>query len=100
MRSPGQALAEWFVRRITRPRREYRRFGVNDPIKLKSRIRPGDIVLVDGDQRISQVVKYLTMSPWSHSAIYIGSALLRDPQTRSEVRRAYGKEARYLVAEA
>lgn len=100
MRSPGQALAEWFVQRITRPRREYRRFGVNDPIKLKSRIRPGDVVLVDGDQRISQVVKYLTMSPWSHSAIYIGSALLRDPRTRSEVRRSYGKEVRYLVAEA
>jgi hypothetical protein len=100
MRSPGQALAEWFVRRITLPRREYRRFGVNDPFKLKSRIRPGDVVLVDGDQRISQVVKYLTMSPWSHSAIYIGSALLRDPEKRFEVRLQYGKEARYLVAEA
>ena len=100
MRSPGQALAEWFVRRITRPRREYRRFCVNDPVRLKSRIRPGDVVLVDGDQHISQVVKYLTMSPWSHSAIYIGSALLRDPQKRAEVRRTYGKEARYLIAEA
>jgi hypothetical protein len=100
MRSPRQALAEWFVRRITRPRREYRRFVLNDPIKLKSRIRPGDVLLVDGDQRISQVVKYLTMSPWSHSAIYIGSALLRDPLKRAEVRGIYGKEARYLIAEA
>ena len=100
MHSPGQALAEWFVQRITRPRREYRRFALNDPERLKSRIRPGDVVLVDGDQRISQVVKYLTTSPWSHSALYIGSALLRDPAKRSEVRRKYGKEARYLVAEA
>ena len=100
MRSPGQVLAEWFVRRLTLARREYRRFVFNDPVKLKSRIRPGDVVLVDGDQRISQVVKYLTMSPWSHSAIYIGSALLRDKQKRPEVRRIYGKEARYLIAEA
>jgi hypothetical protein len=100
MRSPRQVLAEWFVRRITRPRREYRRFIFNDAEKLKSRIRPGDIVLVDGDQRVSQVVKYLTMSPWSHSAIFIGSALLRDPARRDEVHRRYGKEARYLVAEA
>jgi hypothetical protein len=100
VRSPGQVLAEWFVRRITRPRREYRRFVFNDALKLKSRIRPGDVVLVDGDQRISQAVKYLTMSSWSHSALYIGSALLRDPEHRSDVRRLYGKEARYLVAEA
>jgi hypothetical protein len=72
----------------------------NDAERLKSRIRPGDVVLVDGDQRVSQVVKYLTMSPWSHSAIYIGSALLRDPVRREEVKRIYGREARYLIAEA
>ncbi len=100
MRSPRQILAEWFVREITRPRREYRRYVFNDPVRLKSRIRPGDIVLVDGDQRVSQVVKYLTMSPWSHSAIYIGSALLRDAANRPEIRRRYGSEARYLIAEA
>ena len=65
MRSPAQALGEWLVSRITRPRLEYRRYVFNDPKRLKSRIRPGDVVLVDGDQRVSQVVKYLTMSPWS-----------------------------------
>jgi hypothetical protein len=100
VRSPRQVLAEWFVRRITLPRREYRRYVFNDAEKLKSRIRPGDVVLVDGDQRVSQVVKYLTMSPWSHSALYIGSALLRDPVKRNEVLRRYGKEARYMIAEA
>ena len=100
MRSPGQVLGEWFVRQITRPRREYRRVVFNDPERLKSRIRPGDVVLVDGDQRVSQAIKYLTMSPWSHSAIYVGSLLLRDPARRPEVRRQFGAEARYLIAEA
>ena len=100
MASPEQLLARWFVRQITRPRREYRRYACNDPEKLKSRIRPGDVVLVDGDQRVSQVVKYLTMSPWSHTAIYIGSALLRDPATRADVRKQWGSEARYLIVEA
>ena len=100
MRSPGQLLAEWFLHQLTRPRREYRRVVFNDPERLKSRIRPGDVVLVDGDQRVSQVVKYLTMSPWSHSALYVGSALLRDPARRAEVRRRFGKEARYLIVEA
>ena len=100
MRSPAQALAEWVVTRITRPRQEYRRYVFNDPEKLKSRIRPGDVVLVDGDQRVSQVVKYLTMSPWSHSAIFVGSRFLRDPAQRAETRRLFGKEARYLIVEA
>jgi len=100
VRSPAQVLAEWFVRHITRPRREYRRFVFNDAEKLKSRIRPGDVVLIDGDQRVSQVVKYLTMSSWSHSAIYIGSALTRDSTRRAEVKRVFDGEARYLIAEA
>ncbi|MEX0880433.1 MAG: YiiX/YebB-like N1pC/P60 family cysteine hydrolase [Thermoanaerobaculia bacterium] len=100
MRSPPQAFGEWLVSRITRPRLEYRRYVFNDPEKLKSRIRPGDVVLVDGDQRVSQVVKYLTMSPWSHSAIYVGSRFLRDPAARAETRRRFGKESRYLIVEA
>ncbi|MEP6993700.1 MAG: YiiX/YebB-like N1pC/P60 family cysteine hydrolase [Acidobacteriota bacterium] len=100
MRSPHQVLAQWFVRQLTLPRREYRRFVFNDPERLKSRIRPGDVVLVDGDQRVSQVVKYLTMSSWSHTAIYIGSALVRNPARRVDIQRQFGREARYLIVEA
>ena len=100
MRSPVQLLAEWFVRQLARPRREYRHVVFNDPVRLKSRIRPGDVVLIDGDQRVSQVVKYLTMSPWSHSAMYVGSGLLQNSATRLEVRRRFGYEARYLIVEA
>ena len=100
MRSPPQALGAWFVRYITRPREEYRRWYLNDPVRLKSRIRPGDVILVEGDQRVSQAIKYLTMSPWSHTGIYVGSALLRDPAQRDQVKATFGKEARYLIVEA
>jgi len=62
---------------------------------------PGDVLLVDGDQRISEAVKYLTQSSWSHSALYIGDALLRkDEATRRETSRRFGREARFLVVEA
>ena len=100
VRSPPQVLGGWFIGYITRPREEYRRWFFNDPVRLKSRIRPGDVLLVEGDQRVSQAIQYLTMSPWSHSAMYVGSALLRDPERRPEVRRRFGSEARYLVVEA
>jgi hypothetical protein len=94
-------LAKWFLQRITRPRRSYRRFLYNDPEKLKATIRPGDVLLVDGDQRVSQAVKYLTMSSWSHSALYVGDALLRgDAAAGVRLRRRFGREARYLIVEA
>lgn len=101
MRSPARALSDWFVKRLTRPRRRYHRFIYNSPEKLKATISPGDVLLVEGDQRISQAIKYLTMSSWSHSALFIGDALLRrDPATRAEVQRRFGREAKYLIVEA
>jgi hypothetical protein len=73
----------------------------NDPETLKSTIQPGDVLLVDGDQRVSEAVKYLTQSSWSHSALYIGDALLRrDSETRTTTQRRFGREARWLIVEA
>ena len=93
--------SRWFLRQLTRPRLRYRRFAFNDAHKLKARIEPGDVLLVDGDQRVSEAVKYLTMSSWSHSALFIGDALLRrDDETRRETLRRFGRESRYLVLEA
>lgn len=101
MRTPRRILADWFLRQITRPRRQYRRFVYNDPKKLKATIAPGDILLVDGDQRVSQAVKYLTQSSWSHSALYVGDTLLhRDPETKARLQKRFGREARHLIVEA
>src|SRR5262245_6739109 len=101
MRSPQRAIADWFVRRLTLPRRRYQRYGYNDPDALKATIRAGDVLLVDGNQRVSQAIKYLTMSSWSHSALYVGDALLtRDAATRAEAQRRFGRDAKYLIVEA
>src|SRR5882672_8069120 len=101
MRSPARALSAWFVRILTRRRRRYQHHVENVPERLKATIRPGDVLLVDGDQRVSQAIKYLTMSSWSHSAIYVGDALLRrDTATRNEMQRRFGREARHLLVEA
>ncbi len=61
------------------------------------------MLLVEGDQRVSQAIKYLTMSSWSHSALYIGDALLKrdaDPAARAEIQRRFGREAKHLIVEA
>ena len=41
------------------------------------------------------------MSSWSHSAIYVGDAMLRrDAATRADVQRRFGREAKHLIVEA
>lgn len=44
----------------------------SDPVALGMTLKPGDILLVEGDTRISSVIKYLTQSIWSHAAMYVG----------------------------
>ena len=38
-------------------------------------LRPGDVLLVEGNRRISVAIKYVTQSTWSHAALYVGDAL-------------------------
>jgi hypothetical protein len=101
VRSPRRFLSDWFLEQITKPRRNYRRWIYNDPVRLKAAIKPGDVLLVEGEQRLSQAVKYLTTSTWSHSAIFIGDAYLkRHPEDRVRIYRRFGREARFLIVEA
>lgn len=101
MRSPRRVFADWFLKQITQRRRHYRRWVYNNPVRLKAAIQPGDVLLVEGDQRVSQAVKYLTTSTWSHSALYVGDALLkRNPADQSRIYHRFGREARFLIVEA
>jgi hypothetical protein len=50
----------------------YEPFTPSDPEQLRSIIAPGDVLLVEGNNRISGIIKYLTQSTWSHSALYVG----------------------------
>jgi hypothetical protein len=52
------------------------------PIEVLSRcLRPGDVLLIEANTRIASIIKYLTQSTWSHSAIYVGEGLPPDPET-------------------
>jgi hypothetical protein len=42
-------------------------------------LQPGDVLLVDGNQRISSAIKYLTQSTSSHAALFVGNALGSPP---------------------
>jgi hypothetical protein len=47
-------------------------FTPSDPERLSEVMQPGDVLLVEGNNRISGVIKYLTQSTWSHAALYVG----------------------------
>jgi hypothetical protein len=53
----------------------YEPYTPSDPDTLRRTLEPGDILLIEGNQRISAVIKYLTQSTWSHAALYIGDVL-------------------------
>jgi hypothetical protein len=42
------------------------------PDTLLKHLMPGDVVLVEGNSRISGAIRYLTQSTWSHAALYVG----------------------------
>jgi len=60
-------LATYLTKQITEnsiPTSTYR--------QLELALQPADVLLVEGDTRISVAIKYLTQSTWSHSALYLG----------------------------
>src|SRR5438094_262563 len=86
---------------LTKPRGNYNRILPTDLETLRLTVRKGDVILVDGDQRVSEVIKYLTQSSWSHVALYVGDELLRRfPARREELVRANGQDAQHLIVEA
>ena len=41
---------------------------------IKSILKPGDVVLIEGQSRVSSAIQFITNSNWSHAAIFIGKA--------------------------
>ena len=50
----------------------YEPFTPSDPERLLGVIQEGDVLLVEGNSRLSGIIKYLTQSTWSHAALYVG----------------------------
>ena len=64
----GQMIARY----LEKPVSGYEPFTPSDPNALAASLRPGDVLLVEGNNHISGVIKYLTQSTWSHAALYVG----------------------------
>ncbi|MFT3741146.1 MAG: YiiX/YebB-like N1pC/P60 family cysteine hydrolase [Gammaproteobacteria bacterium] len=73
-----------------------------DFTKLQFEIRPGDVLLVEGRNRLSQIIKQVTQSSWSHSSIYIGRPCdIKNAELREHVDKFYqGPPDQQLLVES
>ncbi len=75
------------------------------PDLLEATLRPGDVLLVEGESRVSMAIKVLTQSNWSHAALFVGhawsgAAATPDPLTLIEADLRAGVRAVPLSAYA
>lgn len=64
-----QRIGRWLATDVTpraAPRTDFARFSEH--------LQPADVVLVEGRSRVAGVIQTVTLSSWSHAALYIGPA--------------------------
>ncbi|WP_455269404.1 lipo-like protein [Rhizobium herbae] len=67
----GMALAG----KLTAKTSGYEPYTPSDPETLARTLRPGDILLIEGNHKVSNTIKYLTQSTWSHAAFFAGDEI-------------------------
>ena len=72
-------LGHWLANVLTKQASGYEPYTPSDYDTLWATLKPGDILLVEGNQFVSSTIKYLTNSTWSHAAFYVGHELPRPP---------------------
>ena len=56
--------------------------------RLRYELRPCDVILVEGYSRVSRVIRWITNSPWTHAALYIGRLHdIEDEQARERLQQ-------------
>jgi len=86
-------MYRWFIKKIfeglTRER-ESLQIKICDFPRFRYEVRPGDVILVEGRSRLSEVIKTITLSRWTHSALYIGRiGSIEDEALREKARKFY-----------
>jgi len=64
------------------------------------KVRPGDVLLIEGHNRISTIIRHVTQSVWTHAALYIGRLQdIEDVKLREIVKQSGGSdlEGQFLI---
>lgn len=94
-------LEKKVIQHVVSDLKYYEQHAFNDMENLKKFIRPGDVVLVEGKQRISHIIKLLTNSSWSHIFYYVGDFFVREGMPlKSYYEEKYGEWSKFMIVEA
>ena len=90
-------FTEWLVQEHDRPE-----MPLCDFAHLSMEIRPCDVLLVEGRSHVSDIIKTITQTIWTHSALYIGRLQdIDDPGLRALIEKFYqGDPNEQLLIEA
>ena len=90
-------LSQYLMKQVGKPRPHLCDFN-----KISYELRPGDVILIEGHNRISHIVKRITSSPWTHASLYLGRLHdIEDPKVRVAIRKNYsGGISDQLILEA
>ena len=83
MNRPLRVVGQWLAGYLTRPLFNYEPYAPVPAGRLQALLEPGDVLLVEGNTRVSTAIKYLTQSTWSHAALYVGESLGNDKDGRT-----------------
>ena len=81
----SKALTKWLTKDPEQPSESVLLLNFD---RLSYELRPGDVILVEGRSKVSEVIKMITQNPWTHAALYIGRLFeIEDKSLRAIIRR-------------
>jgi hypothetical protein len=67
-----ERISAAILRFLSKPTVRYAPFFAPEPEVLRESLKLGDVILIEGNTRLSAIIKFLTQSTWSHAALYVG----------------------------
>jgi len=66
-------IRSYVIAKLHQQRYQYRLLYRNDMPTLKRALRPGDVILVEGERLMSDWIKVFSYHTWTHCAMWVGS---------------------------
>ncbi len=86
-----------FVRWLTHEK-ENDQLPLSDFDRMRYELRPGDVLLVEGRSKVSDIIKMITQSIWTHSVLYLGRIQdIDDPDLKLHIQKFYPDHADSLM---
>ena len=95
-------IQQYIVRWLMREKSKAQKPPLCDFDRICHELKPADVILLEGHSRVSNVIKLITQSPWSHAALYIGRIHdIENPDLRNYIAKYHKSwEGNHLIIES